>query len=487
MWPFRRKPVISIDDYRRKLGEYGSAIKARYDAAATNRHNQLHWLNADGLAADAANSPEIRRLLRERVRYEVENNSYAKGMTTELVNAVIGRGPRLQFQLPDQRANSIIEAEFASWARKVKLAKKLRIMRRTRATQGEMFIMLTTNPRLDHKVKLDLRLIEPAQVATPDLDSFDERAIDGMRFDEHGNVTEYHVLKAHPGDARNPWKSLDCDVVPAENMVHYFGQDRAGQHRGVPDFVPAASIFAETRRFSSAVIAAAETAAEYSAIMKTDIPAGSEADSVDKGVIMDIEKRSLVFAPAGWEPSQLKAEQPSTKYNEFVDEKMGEAGRSVNMPRTVATGNTNNSSYASSRMDFRSFYTNVRTEQEDIASDVLDSILRAFLLEAVLLSETRLAMPARKALADDAHIWFFEGIEDVDQVKDATARDLNLKNHTTTLALEWARRGYDWETQLRQRAKEIGLMEELGLPMAEAMLTPMAPETDDEEAEVDDE
>ena len=35
---------------------------------------------ADGLSPDAAMTPYVRRTLRNRARYEVANNSYAKGM-----------------------------------------------------------------------------------------------------------------------------------------------------------------------------------------------------------------------------------------------------------------------------------------------------------------------------------------------------------------------------------------------------------------------
>jgi len=46
-------------------------IKAKYDAAATTDENRRHWRNADDLSANAANSAEVRRLLRIRCRYEV--------------------------------------------------------------------------------------------------------------------------------------------------------------------------------------------------------------------------------------------------------------------------------------------------------------------------------------------------------------------------------------------------------------------------------
>ena len=71
-------------------------ISARYDAASTNNDNRRHWAGADGLSANAANSAEVRRILRNCARYEVANNSYARGIVLTLANDVIGTGPRLQ-------------------------------------------------------------------------------------------------------------------------------------------------------------------------------------------------------------------------------------------------------------------------------------------------------------------------------------------------------------------------------------------------------
>ena len=66
------------------------------------------------------------------------------------------------------------------------------------------------------------------------------------------------------------------------------------------------------------------------------------------------------------------------------------------------------------------------------------------------------------------HQWFWDGFEHVDPAKEANAQETRLKNHTTTLAHEYARQGKDWEMELRQRAKEMALMNELGLPAGDA-------------------
>jgi len=75
------------------------------------------------------------------------------------------------------------------------------------------------------------------------------------------------------------------------------------------------------------------------------------------------------------------------------------------------------------------------------------------------------------------HQWFWDGHEHVDPAKEASAQATRLANHTTTLAHEYARQGRDWEEALRQRAKEVALMQELGLTLTEAL--PIPPQEED--------
>ncbi len=104
-------------------------FRSRYDAAVTTDDNRRHWSAADGLSARAANNASVRQTLRNRARYEIANNSYARGMVLTLANDVIGTGPRLQLLSQDADANRRIERHFQTWARAIRLADKLRTMR----------------------------------------------------------------------------------------------------------------------------------------------------------------------------------------------------------------------------------------------------------------------------------------------------------------------------------------------------------------------
>jgi hypothetical protein len=226
---------------------------------------------------------------------------------------------------------------------------------------------------------------------------------------------------------------------------------------------PALPLFAQLRRFTLAVLAAAETAADFAGILYTDAPAGGEADAAEPFEPIELEKRALLTMPGGWKMSQMHAEQPSTGYAEFKKEILNKIARCLNMPFNVASGNSSGYNYASGRLDHQTYYKSIRVEQQHIAAVVLDRILTAWLNEAILV-EGFLPPSLRILDADFSHQWMFDGHEHVDPAKEANAQATRLTNHTTTLATEYARQGRDWEAELRQRAKERQLMEGFDIP-----------------------
>lgn len=446
MWPFRRK-VKTIP----------LSIRAKYDAAQTTRENACHWVMADSLSADAANSSDVRRTLRIRSRYEVANNSYAKGIIQTLANDCVGTGPRLQLLTDSGKLNRTVENAFLQWAGCVDLARKLRTMRMAKATDGEVFAILVVNKNLPGPFKLDVKLIEADQVTAPFAELFKANWVDGIQFDRFGNPVLYHVLKEHPG------QSIAClsqyDRIAADSMIHWFNTDRPGQHRGIPEITAALPLFAQLRRYTLAVVAAAETAADFAAVLFTDAPANGEAAAVDPMDVIELEKRMATVLPDGWKLGQIKAEQPCTGYAEFKREILNEIARCLNLPYNIAACNSSGYNYASGRLDHQTYFKSIRVEQHSLATVVLDRIFQAWLAEA------RLVLGIASQLPDGfiPHQWFFDGTEHVDPAKEANAQKTRLESNTTTLAAEYARQGKDWETELRQRGKEKQLCIELGL------------------------
>lgn len=439
-------------------------VRGRYDAAATTEENRRHWANADQLSANAANNPAVRRTLRSRSRYEVANNSYARGIVLTLANDVVGTGPRLQMLTQDDNGNRQAEGLFAQWSDAIRLPEKLRTMRMARAESGEVFGLMTANPFVDSPVKLDLRLVEADQIATPNAGLGE--STDGIVFDIFGNPLEYHVLRYHPGDGRGIGIG-EFSRLPASSVIHYFRVDRPGQNRGIPEITPALPLFAQLRRYTLAVIAAAETAADFAAVLYTDAPANGEADPVEPMDLVDLERRMATVLPGGWKLGQVTAEQPATTYGEFKQQILNEIARCLNMPFNVAAGNSSGYNYASGRLDHQTYYKSIRVDQAHLSRVALDPLLNAWLDEATLI-EGLLPQSMRQRGFAPEHQWFWDGMEHVDPAKEATAQATRLQSNTTTLAYEFARAGRDWEAELCQRAKEIALMKSLGLETAPA-------------------
>jgi lambda family phage portal protein len=441
----------------------GRILRARFDAAQTTADNQRHWANADSLSADSATNADVRKTLRNRSRYEVANNSYARGIITTLANDVVGTGPRLQMLTDDDHGNGIIETEFMNWASQIKLAQKLRTMRMARASDGEAFGILSINRNLNSPVKLDLRLIEADQITTPWSKFLNTQSlVDGIEFDQFGNPSSYYCLKNHPGSFSNA-AFYEYNTIDADSMIHWFRADRPGQSRGIPEITSALPLFAQLRRYTLAVIAAAETAADFAAVLYTDSPANGEAANLEPMDVVALEKRMATTLPDGWKLGQIEAHQPTTTYGEFKNQILNEIARCLNMPFNIAACNSSGYNYASGRLDHQTYYKSIRVDQADMALIILDRILQAWLNEAILISDY-LPLNWRTIVRTmPCHQWFWDGTEHVDPAKEAKAQEIRLSNHTTTLADEYAKQGKDWEVELRQRSREKKLMDELGI------------------------
>jgi len=446
---------------KRAVQQAVRVIRASYDAARTTDDNRRHWANVDNLSANAALSPMVRETLRTRARYEVANNCYAAGLVRTVANDLIGTGPTLQIIAPDDHDANPIERSWASWARKIKLARKLRCMRQCLSRDGEAFAVLFTNPKIDHPVKLDLRLVEAEQVTTPGL--VRENAVDGIIFDEHGNPLEYHILRTHPGDVLH---TMAYDTVPAEYVIHWFRLERPGQRRGVPILAPALPLFSKLRRFTLAVLGAAEAAAMQAGVLYTDGAPNDDDVEGEAFESVEFERNMFTTLPGGYRLEQLKAEQPTTTYSEFKAELIDEAARCENVPSNIARGNSSAYNYASGRLDNQMFGRCQHVDHSEVEEEVLDRILAAWIDEAA--REPGIFPDAFPPMAECSHEWFWDGRENVDPAKEANAQATRLANLTTTLAEEWANRGRDWEKGVRQIARERAVLAELGLQLPDA-------------------
>lgn len=455
-------------------------ITGRFDSALTTVDNRQHWSPADGLAADAAGNAGIRYTLRNRARYEVANNCYCRGVGESIATDFVGTGPRLHIDderlSPDERAE--VERKFWTWTQAINLPGKLKTMRKARRQDGEAFACKITNPNLPGPVKLDLRLIEADQVRFVDIQLLLVPSVDGIRFDDYGNPVSYHILRVHPGYWSYatgyiglPW---EYDVWDARYVIHWFRQDRPGQHRGLPEFLPALPLYASLRRTTQAVIDALETAADFAVLLETQAGAmaldddGAEMSVVTNEVVpgetMALQRRMITALPQGYKASQMQAAHPNQEYGPFKREVCGEIGRCENVTLNVVLGDSSQSNMASGQLDHKIYFRPREIEREEANRLILENLFRDWVAEGVRAREGngdygKPYLPAVMRQADIEHSWYWDSNELGDPLKLAAARSTDLANGVTTIPAIYESKGQNWIRAFKAAARSLGLVD----------------------------
>lgn len=485
-WFRKKPPTVSAERHRdvvgRLMNEVGRLrqVKAKYDAAQDGEDLRRYWGNADNLSAKAANSHAVRDKLRKRSRYEIANNSYARGMLDTLANDTIGTGPTLQLLGDNESVNRRIESAFAADMGRIDLAKKLRVMRKAKGGDGESFalIKLAIGDRFAPPVDLVLR---EADYCQSDLLSRSRGGVDGIELDENDNPIAYYFLPHHPGDVLVYSGGMEPIREPASRVIHYFDCQRPGQVRGIPETTPALPLFAQLRRYTLATLTAAETAADFAAILHSQAsPDPDDQDDVEPFDVFEIERGMMTTVPRGWALSQLKAEQPTAQYAEFKNQLLNEIARCFGMPFNVAAGNSAGYNYSSGRLDHQTYHRNIAVERSIIEHTILRRIFFAWLDVATELGIVPLGgLPPFEQLR---FTWMWDGFPHVDPQKEAAAEIALVQAGHKTYADVYAAQGKDWQEQARQRAREEKFLADLGLKFG-ATGTPQETESNGSEEE----
>jgi capsid protein len=439
------KPRPQLIDAMLSNGRSRYTAKATYDAARDTDEYRRHWANADALDSDSSNSRAVRHKLMQRSRYEAGSNGYYAGILSTHANMVVGVGPTLRMLTGNRNFNQLVEREFFKWAQTIQLRRKLWCMAHARTADGESFGILSNNPSLPD-VQLDLLLIEAEQCQTPLLAYGDARYIDGIKFDEYGNVLWYDILAAHPGSSEYT-VSYEAEKVSPSNVLHWFKLRRPGAHRSAPELTSTLNVGASSRRMREATVGAVETAASLgAALLKTQM-SPNEVDLVEPMSTLEIERRMMTALPMGWDAVQMKSEHPNAQYDAFHRLQISEQARPLSMPYNAAACDSSTYSFASGKLDTLCYRAAIDVERQDCNDLVLDRIFAAWFREWTIVAERRDIPPA--------HQWDWPSHPVIDAVAEAQATDTKLKNGTTTLRQVYSDAGMDLEDQIAVMAEDM--------------------------------
>lgn len=449
-----------------------------YDAAQNSVDMDRLFLEAKDGSADFHADRLARKQIRNRARYEVANNPVLRGMVKTWRHDVIGNGPRLQLTpgqsgepgrpRSDARQRDMaarLEQLFTQWARDIRLGEKLRTAHTCRLQDGEVFMVFETNMRLKNDVKLDIGLIEAEQVTGDALGAMTRQTnayhTDGIELDALGNPVRYWMYRSHPYESGSPLGSVQSDSpepVPADMVIHWYTRERASQHRGVSELAPALPFAAILRAYTMNVLKSSASAAGVSYVVHTNNVANIDFQPCDPMDTWETQTNMALTMPAGYQITQLRAEQPTGTFDEFSRNIIIQMGRAINMPSNKALGDSSDHNYASGRLDHQDYFRACSVERFEIGL-MMTQVYTEWLKEARFTgildeSEVRFAELARVE-------WFFDAFEHVDPEKIANGNDMAIRNGTLSLKRYYASMGLDWEeeiTQIEEERARIGLL-----------------------------
>lgn len=427
-------------------------------------------------------SPEARKKIRERSRFEYCNSGYARGIVDTHVNGVVGTGPQLSIDAEQAGTTpeiaDKIERGWNAWCQASQWYQRLRLGYHCSIADGEGLAILSSDEKQNHPVKLAWKNVECDQLEAPLEKLFKpenqdgSKHVDGIDIDPFGRPVRYYFLKNHPG---SQFATMEhAPPVDATEVIHLFDRLRPGQTRGVSAMAPMLAPAAMLRQYTYAVLKAARRAASISFVMKTT-NADEDSQLVDPYDIVQLPDDAGMSLPEGYELQQVKAEQPTGTYGEFKKEVVSEMGRPFGMPRNKAACDSSSYNYASGRLDHQDHGLLQRIKQDRLEAEACDPTFVAYCREAVLRDESDLFDDEVRAVLNEwlqrpervpPHQWRWDQVEHADPMKEAQAEDTRLLNGTTTYAEIYAKKNKDWRRQLEQRAIEERLKDELGITEA---------------------
>lgn len=473
--------------------------RARYRAAhkmlsayrgAESGYMREHWVGSSG-SADQDILTNL-KTLRKRSRDLNRNDATAAAVTETVTTNTVGTGLVPQSRISGEALS--IDPLFArvlqkqaekAWEKWVPVSDATerqhfddiqRLVDISILENGEAFVMPVMIDEPNRRYQLALDVIEPDRIDSPWTHySTKNKVRQGIEIGERGQPTGYYVKKTHPGDWTYGSGSglADYEYVPArnvlgrKNMFHLYALKRAGQSRGVPFFAPVMTYFKDLCDYIEAEVVAARIAACFGLVIKTDndaaVAAGasSEESNTDSRLIQDFWPGMTKYLNPGESIEQIKPERPGAQFDPFVDRILRLICGALNLPYVLVSKDFSKTNYSSARAALLEARKYFRYRQKFLTVYLCQPIYEMVLEEAYLNGEFDVSDFYENKFDYCRAWWISPGWDYIDPLKEAEAASKNIETGVSTLAAEAAAKGYDWEENMEQRAKELVKKKEL--------------------------
>ena len=466
MWAFKKKQK--------------QAPKRMYAGANVGRLTS-DWITSS-TSADAEIVSSLTRL-RDRSRQLVRDNDYARSAVRTIRNNVVGTGVGMQSQVRMRRGqklneglNSQIEAAWEIWKRKESChtAGKLcfadieRLIMESVATSGECLVRKVPMAMGSAKAPLALEIIEPDLLD----DTYDGRAENGnvirmgVELDKWMRPRAFYLRPNHPGDTSVMQVAPGSPRrvrVPANEILHLFITERAGQTRGTPWFSSAIMRIHHMNGYEQAELIAARATASLMGFIESpegDVP----SDGVQDGDrVTDFQPGVFKYLAPGEKVNVPTLARPGGQFDPFMRSQLRGVSAGVGLSYESLSKDFSQSNYSSSRLALLDDRDNWKVLQQWLIQNFHQPVFEAWLDAAVLAGDVLIPDYFQNEAAYKSPRWMPRGWAWIDPAKEVAAFKEAVRCGFATQAEVVAQSGGDFEDLLAQRAREVQMAKDLGL------------------------
>lgn len=419
-----------------------------------------------------------------------------EGYLESLETNIIGQGVGLQAQVKqqrggklDRRINDMIETHWKRWGKAetchtaglLTFNEIERLLIRSIAESGEVFIRLVNQPFGGSKIPLGLEILEADMLDLNYNDLSRTNTIRmGVEVDSWGRPVAYHFWNRHPGDNAN----IDVTVragrtrVPAEDVIHLYIHKRPGQTRGLSWFGPVLSKIYTTSEYENSVVTRQRIIASLMGFITSQEGELQGDEETEYETLYDFEPGVFKYLPPG-EDVKFPDFKGSDNPDPFLKSQNRGIARGLGASYELFSGDYSNGSYSSARQAILPERDRWRTIQRFMVEKFHQRVYERWLQQAVLAN----VLPFRDYVTNPERytevVWTPRGWKWIDPTKEMQAAVLALENKLTTRTEIIEENGGDIEKVFNTLVMEHELAESLGLDLAPESTDPGTQPTDD--------
>ena len=428
----------------------------------------------------------------------IHNSGWMKGAVDQVVGDTIGSGLKLNPK-PDWQACGFSSQEEADeWARdtasrfrsyasnplacdargKMTVAKMAEAQLRSNYAFGEGLARIIQRRRHNSATETKVQLLSPLRMTQETRE--EARLYQGVFLDADGMAIAHRMrVRLNGADKTVTMPTRDKDGRPL--IIHIFDGD-ADQTRGISPFASILKVFRQVDQLADATLVAALLQTIFAATIKSDALSeeafeglsgkdeegnmtGDLAGFIDakadwaKGTKLDLGAHGKIAHLFFGEELQFHGtEHPHNNYLPFMRNLLREIARAIGVSYEALAFDYEGATYSSVRMGIASLWPQVVRRRESLSAPFYQAVYDAWLEEQVFKGWISFPRGYRNFLrvrgAATQAEWNGPAKPTADDLKSAKAMGERLERGVTSLAIECAELGYDWEEVADQRARE---------------------------------